>query len=57
MYVVMDELDEIVARLRKRGPAPLTLNGFNQGQSTGWNETTTILHAHLPFRPGPTMKG
>ena len=43
----MRELDELVARVRARGPQPLPLDGWNRASIWGWNETIGSLYAHL----------
>ena len=43
----MNELDEIIAWVRARGPQPLPLDGWDHASLWGWNETTGSLYAHL----------
>ena len=43
----MDELDEIIAWIRARGPQPLPLDGWDHASIWGWNETAGSLYAHL----------
>lgn len=43
----MNELDEIIAWVRARGPVPLPLDGWNRASIWGWDETTGSLYAHL----------
>src|SRR6266571_4359983 len=59
----MNEIDELVAWVRARGPAPLPLEGWDQASIWGWDETSGSLYAHLwrntddpegrPIRIGP----
>jgi len=42
-----DELDEVVAWVRARGPQPLPVDGWDQASNWGWDETTSSLYAHL----------
>jgi len=42
-----DELDEVVAWARARGPQPLPLNGWDQASIWGWDEAAGSLYAHL----------
>ena len=42
-----DELDEVVAWVRARGPQPLPLDGWDQASIWGWNEAAGSLYAHL----------
>ena len=43
----MEELDQIVARVRARGPVALPLDGWDRASIWGWDETTGSLYAHL----------
>ncbi len=43
----MDEIDELVARVRAAGPAPLPLDGWDQASIWGWDEATGSLYADL----------
>jgi hypothetical protein len=43
----VDELEEIIAWVRARGPQPLPLNGWDQASIWGWDEATGSLYAHL----------
>ena len=53
----MNELDEIIAWVRARGPQPLPLDGWEHASLWGWDEGTQSLYAHLwrntddPARP------
>lgn len=56
----MDEIDELVARVRAVGPVPLPLDGWDQASIWGWDEAAGSQYAHLwrntddPAKP-PTM--
>ena len=43
----MEELDEIVAWVRARGPVTLPLDGWDRTSVWGWDETTGSLYAEL----------
>ena len=43
----MNELDEIIAWVRARGPQPLLLDGWDRASIWGWDEATGSLYAHL----------
>jgi hypothetical protein len=43
----VDELDELVARVRANGPMPLPLDGWDQASIWGWDETANSLFAAL----------
>ncbi len=43
----MNELDELVARVRARGPQPLPLDGWDEASIWGWDEAVGSLYAHL----------
>src|SRR5437763_1898513 len=59
----MNEIDELVAWVCARGPAPLPLEGWDQASIWGWDETASGLFAELrrntddpdkpPIRIGP----
>ena len=59
----MEELDEIVARARARGPVALPLDGWDRASIWGWDQTTGSLYAHLwhntddPAKPPATRIG
>jgi hypothetical protein len=51
----MDELEEIIAWVRARGPQPLPLDGWDHASIWGWDETSSSLYAHLwPNTDDPT---
>jgi len=43
----VDEIDELVTRVRTDGPVPLPLDGWDRASIWGWDETTGSLYAHL----------
>lgn len=43
----MNELDELVARVRTRGPQSLPLDGWDRASVWGWDEAIGSLYAHL----------
>jgi hypothetical protein len=53
----VNELDELVARVRARGPQSLPLDGWDRASVWGWDEAIGSLYAHLrrntddPARP------
>jgi hypothetical protein len=53
----VSEVDELVARVRNRGPQALPLDAWDEASIWGWNETTGSLYAHMwrntddPARP------
>ena len=42
-----DELDEVVAWVRARGPQPLPVDGWDRASIWGWDEAAGSLYAHL----------
>jgi len=52
----VNELDEVVARVRTRGPVPLALDGWDRASIWGWDETTSSLYAHLRPNGGDPPK-
>jgi hypothetical protein len=43
----VNEMDEIIARVRAHGPVSLPLHGWDRASTWGWDEATGSLYAHL----------